>query len=172
MTNFEKRLAAIIGRPSTQRPFVCDGHPSDCSVWIVGYNAATEGGDWWRFWSSEDGFDLAAWRNDYNAERAERGKGTSATRRRIDRFKASVPDILETNIFATPSTKMTNMPKSNTEAFDLLLAAFKPRVIISHGVPSTRYLEGWTDGKLITLPHLSRTGYAKVDDTINELRSN
>ena len=172
MTDFEENLAAIIGRPSKQRPFVCDGFPSDCSVWIVGYNAATTGGDWWQFWSSDGGFDLSAWRKDYNAERAERGQGTSATRRRIDRFKASVPDMLETNIFSTPSTKMANMPSSSTEAFDLLLATFKPRVIIAHGVPSAKHLAGWTDGKLIACPHLSRVGYAKVDDIIDEFQAN
>jgi hypothetical protein len=64
------------------------------------------------------------------------------------------------------------MPNSNIEAFDLLLATFKPRVIIAHGVPSAKHLAGWTDGKLIACPHLSRVGYAMVDDIINELRSN
>ncbi len=172
VTDFEKHLAAIIGRPSTQRPFVCHGDPSDCSVWIVGYNAATTSGDWWRFWSSDSGFDLASWRKNYDAERAERGKGTSATRRRLDRFRASVPDVLETNIFATPSTKMANMPNSSTEAFDLLLATFKPRIIIAHGVPSASHLAGWTDGRLITCPHLSRAGYAIVDEIVEELQAN
>lgn len=110
MIDFEINLAEIIGRPSLQRPFVCDGAPSTCSVWIVGYNAATSGGDWWRFWTSGEGFDLGSWRKDYDAERAARGKGPSATRRRIDRLSAKVPDVLETNIYATPSTEMANMP--------------------------------------------------------------
>ncbi|MFU8863875.1 MAG: hypothetical protein ACNA7O_08160 [Rhodobacterales bacterium] len=171
MTSFETRLARIIGKPSTQRPFVCQGGPSACSVWIVGYNAATSGSDWWRFWSSDSGFDLSSWRKDYDAQRAASGKGSSATRRRIDRFKASVPDLLETNIFATPSTKMANMPKSNTEAFDLLLATFSPRVIVAHGVPSAQYLADWTQGKLVTCPHLSRAGYALVDEIIEQLRT-
>lgn len=171
MTAFETALAEIVGKPSTQRPFVCTGHPSACPVWVVGYNAATTGGDWWRFWSSDRGFDIASWRKDYDAERAARGKGASATRLRIDRLKASVPNILETNIFATPSTSMANMPASNTEAFDLLLATFRPRVIIAHGVPSAKHLEGWTGGELITCPHLSRAGYAIVDEIGEKLRN-
>lgn len=172
MTDFEKNLAAIIGRPSKQRPFVCDGFPSDCAVWIVGNNAATKGGDWWQYWSSDGGFDLSAWRKDYDAERKKRGKGPSPTRRRIDLFKASVPDLLETNIFSTPSPKMADMPRSSTEAFDLLLATFKPRVIIAHGEKSKKHLAGWTGGKLIPCPHLIRVSYAKVDDIIEELQAN
>lgn len=171
MNAFETELAAIIGKPSTQRPFVCTGHPSACSVWVVGYNAATTGGDWWRFWSSDNGFDVASWRKDYDAERAARGKKASATRLRIDRLKASVPDLLETNIFATPSTSMANMPASNTRAFDLLLNTFKPRVIIAHGAPSAAHLACWTGGELITCPHLSRAGYAVVDEIADKIQN-
>ncbi|MCT8161547.1 hypothetical protein [Pseudoruegeria sp. SHC-113] len=166
MNDFVEQLAAIIGKPSTQRPFVCDGFPSSCPVWIVGYNAATSGGDWWRFWSSENGFDLASWRSEYDAERKGRGKGPSATRLRIDRVKVAIPDILETNIFATPSTRMENMPSSKTEAFDLLLATFKPKTIIAHGVPAANHLAGWFGGELIVCPHFSRAGYATIDEII------
>jgi len=82
-----------------------------------------------------------------------------------------VPDLLETNIFATPSTRMANMPSSSTEAFDLLLATFSPRVIVAHGVPSAHYLADWTHGKLITCPHLSRAGYAIVDEIVEQLQT-
>jgi hypothetical protein len=166
MKEFEEQLTRIIGKPSKQRPFVCQGFPSNCSVWIVGYNAATCGGDWWRFWSSENGFALASWRSDYDARRKARGKGPSATRLRIDRFRAAIPNILETNIFATPSTNMANMPTSNTDAFDLLLATFKPDTIIAHGVPAVDHLAGWAGGKLIPCPHLSRAAYSTVDEII------
>ena len=130
------------------------------------------GNYWWRLWSSNEGFDLGSWRKDYDAERAARGKGPSATRLRIDRLTAKVPGVLETNIYATPSTEMANMPVSTMDAFDLLLATFKPRVIIAHGVPAAKHLEGWTDGKLITCPHLSRAGYAIVDEIVEQLENN
>ncbi|WP_299842654.1 hypothetical protein [uncultured Jannaschia sp.] len=169
MTDFETQLAAIVGRPSTQRPFVCRGDPASCSVWVVGYNAATTGGDWWRFWSSDSGFAYSSWRKDYDAERMTRGKGPSATRRRIDRLRDSVPDLLETNIFATPSTEMANMPKSSTAAFDLLLATFKPRTVIAHGVPSQKHLAGWSGGELIPCPHLSRAGYSVIDEIAGKI---
>lgn len=172
MIYFEENLAKIIGRPSSQRPFVCDGDPSTCSVWIVGYNAATSGGDWWRFWSSDNGFDLVSWRKEYDAERAARGKGPSATRRRIDRFSEKLARVLETNIYATPSTNMANMPGSTTDAFDLLLRTFKPSVIIAHGVPAAKHLQDWTGGRLLTCRHLSRAGYAEVDEIIQQLVPN
>lgn len=169
MKLFESQLAAIIGRPSSQRPFVCNGDPSACSVWVVGYNSATTGKDWWRFWTSDKGFDYASWRSDYDAERALRGKGASATRLRIDRLAVAVPYLLETNIFATPSTQMANMPTSTTNAFDLLLATFSPHVIVAHGVPAAKHLKSWSGGKLITCRHLSRAGYAEVDAVIKQI---
>jgi len=168
---FEKHLAEIIGRPSTQRPFVCSGHPSFCRVWVVGFNAATTGGDWWRFWSADRGFDLASWRKDYDSERASRQKKVSATRLRIDRIRASVPNVLETNIFSAPSTKMSNMPGNSTDAFDLLLATFAPRTIIAHGVPAANHLSAWTGGHLIVCPHLSRIGYTAVHAIVENVHN-
>jgi hypothetical protein len=137
----------------------------------VGFNAATTGGDWWRCWSTDRGFDYSAWRKDYDVERASRRKGASATRLRIDRIRASVPNLLETNIFSAPSTKMSNMPSNCTGAFDLLLATFPPRAIIAHGVPAANHLSKWTGGHLIVCPHLSRVGYAVVKEIVEKLRS-
>lgn len=41
-TLFELQLEALIGRPSTLWPFICDGSPLDCPVFFVGTNATTE----------------------------------------------------------------------------------------------------------------------------------
>lgn len=57
LQSFESGLEAIIGRPTTLRPFVCDGSPLDCRVFIVGFNPATDSEvDFWNFWSSHRGF--------------------------------------------------------------------------------------------------------------------
>lgn len=109
-------------------------------------------------------------RKDYDAKRTVRTRGPSATRLRIDRLKAFVPNLLETNIFTTPSTRMGNMPASNIKAFDLLLTAFRPRVIIAHGVNSAKNLAGWTGGEFIACRYLSRAGYAVVDEIDGKLR--
>jgi hypothetical protein len=163
---FSNRLAEIIGRPSTERPFVSDGDPAAFPVWVVGYNPATTGGDWWQYWSDECGFDKAAWRADYDAERAARGKGPSATRQRIDRISQAVPGVLETNIFGAPSTRMANMPTATTTAFDFLVEALRPRIIVAFGVEAQRHLEGWKGGLLLSARHFSRASYAEVDEII------
>jgi hypothetical protein len=36
INSFERDLAALIGKPSLLRPFVCDGSPLECKVFIVG----------------------------------------------------------------------------------------------------------------------------------------
>ena len=61
ITQFEAALAELVGRPSDLRPFVCDGSPLDCEIFIVGANAATAMGDFWDFWHPGVGMDKAAW---------------------------------------------------------------------------------------------------------------
>lgn len=167
--DFEEELSRIIGRPSSQRPFVCNGHPGSCPVWVVGHNAATPGGDWWQHWKTGTGFDKGSWLSSYLEDRVARGKGPSATRRRLDRISAAVPGVLETNIYSAPSSAMSNMPSSTTEAFDFLLKTFAPRVIVAHGVEAQRHLSGWTGGRLFAIRHLSRASYGEVDDIIMKL---
>lgn len=169
--SFDDKLASIIGKPSSQRPFVCNGQPASCRVWVVGYNAATTGGDWWNYWAAETGFDYTAWRQSYDAERAARGKGPSATRLRIDRLAVAVPALLETNIYAEPSTNMANMPIATTKAFDLLISKFQPEIIVAHGVPAAKYLADWSQGLLITCRHLSRASYDSVDEVVERILS-
>lgn len=41
INRFEKELVALIGRPSVLRPFVYEGSPLECEVFIVGFNPAT-----------------------------------------------------------------------------------------------------------------------------------
>lgn len=73
--------------------------------------------------------------------------------------------------FATPSTKMANMPISGTKSFGLLLATFEPLIMIAHDVPAAQHLQGWGDDMLITCPHLSRAGYSVADNVIEQIGS-
>ena len=60
LSSFEQRLAALIGKPTDLRPFVCDGSPLDCRVFIVGFNPASAlDEDFWKFWDPSIGFDMA-----------------------------------------------------------------------------------------------------------------
>ena len=41
LDDFERALVALIGRPTDLRPFVCEGSPLTCDVFLVGFNLAT-----------------------------------------------------------------------------------------------------------------------------------
>lgn len=82
LSAFAEALQAIIGRPTHLRPFVCDGSPLDCRVFIVGLNPATTlSGDWWEFWDDERGYRRAEWFERYKAERARQPLRPGKTRR-------------------------------------------------------------------------------------------
>ena len=67
---FEDGLAVLIGAPTDLRPFVCDGSPLTCDVFIVGFNPATTmSADFWQFWSPGMGFDKVAWFEAYKKDR-------------------------------------------------------------------------------------------------------
>ncbi len=38
---FELQLSDLIGRPTDLRPFVCEGSPLSCDIFLVGFNPAT-----------------------------------------------------------------------------------------------------------------------------------
>lgn len=50
---FEADLRDLMGSPFHDRPFVCDGSPLDCQVFIVGINAASS--------MTEDFWDSGFW---------------------------------------------------------------------------------------------------------------
>ena len=57
LKQFESELRSLTG-PSALRPFVCDGSPLTCRVFIVGINPATSmTTDFWQFWRAGTGFD-------------------------------------------------------------------------------------------------------------------
>ena len=114
LDDFEQELEALIGRPTNMRPFVCDGSPLKCRIFIVGFNPATTmKASFWDFWRSGYGFDKKAWFEAYKEERRSRPlkpgrkwrNPVSNTRRVIDWIAeaASPYDCLETNIHSLPS---------------------------------------------------------------------
>ena len=126
LTEFQQRLETIIGRPTDQRPFVCDGSPLDCRVFIVGLNPASASErDFWEFWDCEAGFNKRAWFESYLAERAKRpfkpGKTRrnliSNTRRVLEWVISSAGDtrILETNIYASATEDAKDLAGRNRQ---------------------------------------------------------
>ena len=170
LQEFETQLRTHIGAPSALRPFVCEGSPLDCQVFIVGFNPATSlSADFWRFWVSNYGFDKKAWFDSYCEERRTRplkpGKkrrnAVSNTRRVMDWIleAASPVRCLETNLYATPTEQAADLPlqQSFTAAFDFLVVAIKPRIIVTHGKEAGEYIRGQQlSAHVISVSHFSR----------------
>ena len=175
LKSFEDSLVALIGSPTSLRPFVCNGSPLECNAFIVGFNPASASDeDFWSFWSNKSGFDKSAWYQNYLRERRERplkpGKTRrnliSNTRRIIDWIieDASPIKFLETNIYSAPSEEARDLCTAQrlTAPFDFLLTTIKPELIVAHGKDAIAYLsEKEIDANIIPLSHLSR-GWSEV----------
>jgi len=147
LDEFKRRLRSLIGSPSSQRPFICEGSPLECNVAIVGFNPATElNDDFWSHWRSGYGFDKGAWFEAYKLDRASRplkpGKtrrpAVSNTRRVLNWIsEAAAPaPVLETNVFSVASATKADLSLSVRESapFRFLMEAVKPAVVVAHGI--------------------------------------
>jgi len=167
---FQRELTALIGRPTDLRPFVCDGSPLECRAFIVGFNPASASEvDFWDFWTP-NGFDKAAWFENYLRERRDRplkpGKTRrnpiSNTRRVIEWILAEASPVkcLETNIYSAATEEAADLParQRSTAPFDFLLKTIKPSVIVAHGNDAVAHVNAITalGAQVISLPHLSR----------------
>lgn len=170
LKQFEQQLAAIIGMPSTLRPFVCEGSPLLCRVFIVGFNPATQmSADFWQFWSTDKGFDKKAWMNAYVEERRTaplkpgrtRRTTVSPSRRVVNWIleKAAPTLCLETNIYAPPTARAIDLAaeKRSTDPIDFLYEAIRPVLIVAHGKEAVEYLvKKKVSAQFIPETHFSR----------------
>lgn len=166
LERFASGLADIIGKPSRLRPFVCDGSPLDCQVFLVGHNPATPSDrDFWTDWGPK-GFDKTSWMKAYLEERANRplkpGKTfrprISPSRRVIDQVVAAagIP-ILETNIFAGPSPDMPSLKERDIAPFRYLVETLQPAVLVTHGNAAAEAVARLAlPSEIISVPHFSR----------------
>lgn len=179
LDDFERELERIIHRPTTLRPFVCNGSPLACKAFIVGFNPATsmEAG-FWDFWRSGHGFDKGRWFERYKDERQHRPLAPGRTRRsavspsrRVIEWiieEAGPVDVLETNIYATATRAANELGKEQqcTRPFEFLLDAVKPSLLVVHGTKAADYLQAHKDvGRGVTIiekRHFSR-GWSEVD---------
>jgi hypothetical protein len=170
LEEFQGRLEAAIGRPAMSRPFVCEGSPLDCRVFIVGFNPATEmSRDFWEFWTPGYGFSKSVWFDAYRAERQSRplraGKtrrnAVSPTRRVIDWIcEAAAPTrCLETNVYSTATHDMASLEAGDRDAaiFRWLVETVNPSVIVAHGKDAGEEAERVSSqAKILAVPHFSR----------------
>ena len=159
---FENELEALIGRPTELRPFVCDGSPLDCTVFIVGVNATTNL-DFWTFWDRTAGYDKFRWEQAYRQERIAKGKrGLSNTRTMLGWILEDLPrvKVLETNVYTKASPRGTDLGghERDTSAFRFLLRVIQPKVILVHGEEAQQAIKPLLGqshtGTVLTTKHL------------------
>lgn len=169
LDEFERKLVGLIEQPTNLRPFVCDGSPLDCQIFLVGFNPATQmEADFWQFW--QGGYNKAAWFREYRAERAAKplkpGKklrpAISPTRRNIEAFVegARPAKVLETNIYAAATDDMKSLDLESREIapFRFLLETIRPKVVVVHGKPAVEAIRLFNIGATIIASdnHFSR----------------
>ena len=66
LASFRKNLSAIL--PEKGRPFVCQGSPYNCKIFIVGINPATTMEGFWGYWSDCAGYDKDSFFEGYKIE--------------------------------------------------------------------------------------------------------
>lgn len=143
------------------RPFVCDGSPFECEVFIVGLNPATEMSiDPWKYWSDDYGFQKCRWFREYaetyHEHQRKAGKKRitlmSPSRERIECVVRGACPVkcLETNIYAKPSKNKDELKlflkklscddqKRLTAPFETLLKQVKPKLVVIHGTDAQQH---------------------------------
>lgn len=173
---FERDLRAVIGYPTALRPFVCNGSPLDCTVFLVGLNPATPmKAGFWTFWVPGVGFNREEWFRAYVAERMEAGPKPGKTRvTKVSHTRTFINEviygagsgvnILETNIYATekPAYSELQADEKITAPFDFLVRRIKPRLLVAHGDDVHGHIADLkVDPEVMPIPHFTARGANK-----------
>lgn len=144
LKEFRQNLSKLI-ESDYYRPFVCQGSPFDCEIFIVGNNPATRDKlPFWEFWDDKKGFNRDEWLKEY---RDLRGKNKSSrTRNAINEFRKGLNDksskLLETNLFSKQTRTQRGVEKyKNSKPFEFLLENIRPKLIYVHGSKARKYFE-------------------------------
>ena len=142
LLTFDQDLRAVAGQGAV-RPFLCDGSPLTCPVFLVGINPATNN-PLWPYWSTERGCDKQGWLRAYLQQKGALGK----TRNRIERLVNALAPVraIETNVFAHHSPSEVSLADEHrtTEVLDFLLERLAPRLVFAHGVSAIRHMQRLT----------------------------
>lgn len=175
---FEEELEALVGRPTDLRPFVCDGSPLECTVFIVGFNATTNL-DFWEFWERSVGYSKARWEKAYRQERASRGKRQlSNTRTMLSWILENLPGVrmLETNLYSKASHRAEDLSECerDTSVFQFLLRTIGPKVVLAHGDDTQQavipLLGSDFTGTLLTTKHLRFWSRTRATDLAEQIK--
>jgi hypothetical protein len=140
LAQFDRELRGLPVDVAHGRPFLCNGSPLGCDVFLVGINPGTDT-PFWPYWSVGRGCDKNAWLGAY---RHKHGR-LMPTRARIERlYQAASPvRILETNVFHVPSKREVDLTDADrtTVVFDFLLKSLRPTIVFVHGRSAVEHLE-------------------------------
>ncbi len=174
MTNWNSMLSATIPTPCYERPFVCDGFPSESQVIVIGENPATPlSVDWWTFWNPETGFDYQSFLNHYLKERSRIGKGTSPTRMRLNRFRENGVSCVETNSFRNEKPDGVGVGSPNFGVLNLLISNM-PKLwgVVAHGKVAQAFLREAhipLEVRLRGTRHFRTESYSTIDSICEEI---
>ena len=154
LTQFSQDLTQKFLHDQNVRPFVCDGNPFDCQIFIVGINPATQmNAGFLEFWSDSVGFDKTSWFQHYVTERKNkplkegrtRRQTLSNTRTRIEWLCTALkPDkILETNLYAKPTATAAELLQGDRriDLFNFLVNTIRPKILFLHGKETKEAVE-------------------------------
>jgi len=173
MKNWYTLLEELIPSPCFERPFVCDGFPSDSTVIVVGENPATPMHvDWWSFWSTDLRFNYKRFMTTYLVERKKLGKGISNTRRRLARFRQNGIFCVETNVHRNEQLNGAGTGAPNYDILNLLISNMPKLVtIVAHGKAAHEYLNQASIPDQIRqyrTRHFRIESFSKIDEICKE----
>ena len=138
LREFRSQLEKIEGRlPSPiSWPFLCEGSPLKCRIFIVGFNPArkVEKPFWSCFWTDSRGFKKAEFIQEL--KKLDGGR-TTLTRERIEIIANAVGQrvTLNTNIYSKSTRKKRELPKKDrkTDVIEYLLKTIRPKIVLAYG---------------------------------------
>ncbi len=129
LKRIEKRLPSSISWP-----FLCDGSPLKCRIFIVGTNpGAKVEKPFWSFWTDSRGFKRA----EFIRELTQLDGGLKQTRKTVENLvdAAGQKVTLDTNVYScwSPRAKYLTAEEKKTDVFEYLLHSIRPRIVLAHG---------------------------------------
>lgn len=136
LREFRSQLEKIEGRlPSPiSWPFLCDGSPLKCRIFIVGFNPARKvEKPFWSFWTDSRGFKKA----EFIRELKKLDGGLTLTRERIEIIANAVGQrvTLNTNIYSKSTRKKRELTKKDrkTDVIEYLLKTIRLEIVLAYG---------------------------------------
>ena len=139
LSEFRSQLDKLLPSPIS-RPFVCDGSPLECRIFIVGTNSARKvEKPFWSLWSDSRGFKKA----ELIRELEKLPGGLTITRKRMEIIADAVGQqvTLDTNIYlkSTRTEEELQEEDKNTDVIEYLLKTIRPRIVLAHGGKAKKF---------------------------------